>query len=122
MKNRIRIVLLPVALIGLILSTSCASSKIPTITTNSLSTSANGLSLSLSLDSTTYQPGQEISIKVDVKNTLSKTNKISASEKWPISGLGVGPCGTLNYPFGVAIFQGDYTVANVSSRDPTSDL
>jgi len=79
---------------------------------------ASGLSLSLSLDSTTYQPGQQVDIIVDEKNTLSQTNKINASEKWPVSGLGVGPCGTLNYPFGVAIFQGDYTVANVSSATP----
>jgi hypothetical protein len=80
--------------------------------------SANGLNLSLSLDSATYQPGQQVVIIVDENNTLSKTNKINASEKWPVSGLGVGPCGTLNYPFGVAIFQGDYMVANVSSATP----
>jgi hypothetical protein len=80
--------------------------------------SANGLSLSLSLDSTTYQPGQQVGIVIDEKNTLGITNKINASEKWPVSGLGVGPCGTLNYPFGVAIFQGDYSVANVSSATP----
>ena len=36
MKNRMKIFLLSLALVGLILSTSCASSKTPTITTNSL--------------------------------------------------------------------------------------
>jgi hypothetical protein len=82
------------------------------------SKSANGLSLSLSLDSATYQPGQQVSIVIDEQNTLGIANKINASEKWPVSGLSVGPCGTLNYPFGVAIFQGDYTAANVSSAIP----
>jgi hypothetical protein len=80
--------------------------------------SANGLSLSLSLDSTTYQPGQQVDIVIDEKNTLGITNKLNASEKWPVRGIRVGPCGTLNYPFGVAIFQGNYTVANVSSATP----
>ena len=82
------------------------------------SESADGLSLSLSLDSTTYQPGQAVSIAIDETNTLSKTNNVSAADKWPFHGLSVSPCGTLNYPFGVAIFQGNYTVGNVSSATP----
>ena len=73
------------------------------------SESVDGLSLSLSLDSTTYQPGQAVTIVIDETNTLSKTNNVSAADKWPFPGLSVGPCGTLNYPFGVAIFQGNYT-------------
>jgi hypothetical protein len=210
MKYRMRILLLTVALVGLIISISCASSKTLTITTNSLpegtedvayshtievqggsapyiwsvtggtlpiglqldptsgvisgtamiatnpafvtfmvtdnskkitskqilmavnlntvtattpfnngnsatSKSISGLSLSLSLDSKTYQSGQEVGIDIDEKNTLSRTNTITASAKWPVSGLGVGPCGALNYPFGIAIFQGNYTAANISS-------
>jgi hypothetical protein len=82
------------------------------------SESANGLSLSLSLDSTTYQPGQAVSIVIDETNTLSKTNNVSATDKWPLSGLSVSSCGTLNYPFGVAIFQGYYTSGDVSSNTP----
>ena len=210
MKYRMRILLLTVALVGLIISISCASSKTLTITTNSLpegtedvayshtievqggsapfiwsvtggtlpiglqldptsgvisgtamiatnpafvtfmvtdnskkitskqilmavnlntvtattpfnngnsatSKSISGLSLSLYLDSKTYQSGQEVGIDIDEKNTLSRTNTITASAKWPVSGLGVGPCGALNYPFGIAIFQGNYTAANISS-------
>ena len=82
------------------------------------SKSVNGLSLSLSLDSKTYQSGQQVGIDIDEKNTLSKTNTITSSAKWPISGLGVGPCGPLNYPFGIAIFKGSYASANVSSATP----
>ena len=82
------------------------------------SESVDGLSLSLSLDSTNYQPGQPVSIVIGETNTLSKTNNVSAADKWPFPGLGVGPCGTLNYPFGVAIFQGNYTVGNVPSATP----
>ena len=213
MKNTQGIVVLSLALVGLIFSTSCASSKTPTITTNSLpegtedvayshtlevqggsspyiwsvsggtlpiglqlnpttgvisgtpmiatnpafvtfmvtdnskkivfkqilmavnvntvtattpfnngnsasSKSVSGLELTLSLDSKTYQSGQQVGIDIDEKNTLSKTNTITTSVKWPVSGLGVGPCGVLNYPFGIAIFQGNYTAANVSSASP----
>ena len=82
------------------------------------SKSVSGLSLSLSLDSKTYQSGQQVGIYIDEKNTLSKTNTITTSAKWPVSGLGVGPCGVLNYPFGIAVFQGNYTAANVSTATP----
>ena len=98
-------------------STQTISTDIGDVNSSTLK-SANGLSLSLSLDSTTYQLGQQVGIVIDEKNTLSQTNKINASEKWPVRGLGVGPCGTLNYPFGVAIFQGNHTAANVSSATP----
>jgi hypothetical protein len=80
--------------------------------------SAHGLSLSLSLDSATYQSGQPVSIVVDEKNTLSKTNKVSASEKWPVAGLSMEPCGTLNYPFGLVVYKGNYTSADISSAIP----
>ena len=57
------------------------------------SKSTSGLSLSLSLDSTIYQPETKpISIVVDEINTLLKTNKVSASEKWPGAFI---KCGTL---------------------------
>jgi hypothetical protein len=213
MKNAVRIILLSLALVGIILATSCASSKTPNITTNSLpegtegvayshtlevnggsppyiwsvtggklpiglqlnptsgvisgtpmiasnpmfvtfqvtddlqkiafkqilmtvnqnivtattpfnngnsasSKSVNCLELFLSLDSKTYQSGQQVGIDIDEKNTLSKTNTIISSAKWPVIGLGVGPCGVLNYPFGIVIFQGNYTAANISSGTP----
>jgi hypothetical protein len=82
------------------------------------SKSVAGLELSLSLDSKTYQSGQQVGIDIDEKNTLSKNNTITSSAKWPISGLGVGPCGVLNYPFGIAVFQGNYSAANISSATP----
>ena len=82
------------------------------------SKSVAGLELSLSLDSKTYQSGQQVGIDIDEKNTLSKNNTITSSAKWPISGLGVGPCGVLNYPFCIAVFQGNYSAANISSATP----
>jgi Putative Ig domain len=82
------------------------------------SKSISGLELTLSLDSKIYQSGQQVGIDIDEKNTLSKTNTITASAKWSVRGLGVGPCGVLNYPFGIAIFQGNYTATSISSATP----
>jgi len=51
-------------------------------------------------------------------SSLSTANSVTTADKWPVNGLGVGPCGVLNYPFGVAIFQGSYTAADISSAAP----
>jgi hypothetical protein len=80
--------------------------------------SAHGLSLSLSLDSTIYHVGNGVSIVIDEKNMLPRTNRVTASEKWPIGGLSAGPCGTYNFPFGMAIFQGNYTAVDIVSSAP----
>jgi hypothetical protein len=209
MNYRMRIVLLTMALIGLILSSSCASSKTPAITTNSLpegtedvayshtlevqggsppyiwsvsggtlpiglqlnptsgvisgtpiiatnpafvtfmvtdnskkiafkqilmtvnptttttSTTTNsatvssitGLSLSLSLDGTTYQPNQEVSITVDEVNSLSGINNVPVSNNRPYSSLQAAPCDYIS-PYGIAVFQGNYTTSNFSTGTP----
>jgi len=121
------LVLLGIALIGL---TACgaATETAPTVTPNistlppnissTTSESVNGLILSLSLNSTTFKPGQEISVVIDEQNTLATENNVSASNSWPLKGLSLGPCGTVNYPIGVAIFQGYFTSSNVSSATP----
>ncbi len=95
-----------------------STSTPPPNTSSTTSKSVKGLMLSLSLNSTTFQPGQEVSVVIDEQNTLATENNVSASNSWPLRGLSLGPCGTLNYPFGVAIFQGNYTSSNVSSAMP----
>jgi hypothetical protein len=105
-----------VFVISLFVLTSCSSGTPLTKTTgvNSASSkSANGLNLSLSLDSSTYQSGQKVTIVIDEKNTLKTTNKVTAANKWPLTGLSVSPCGPVNYPFGVAILQGFYNSADI---------
>lgn len=97
--------------------TPSTSTPLPN-TSSTTSKSVNGLSLSLSLNSTTFQPGQEVSVVIDEQNTLATVNNVSTSNSWPLRGLSLGPCGTTNYPFGVAIFQGYYTSSNVSSATP----
>src|SRR5437870_5164180 len=80
--------------------------------------SVDGLALSLLLNSTRIRPGQGISITVQETNTLSTVNNVSASTDWPSRGLSVGPCGPLNFPVGVAIFQGYYASSGVIAGRP----
>ena len=82
------------------------------------SQSTNGLSLSITLDSAVYRAGQEIRITVDEKNTLSIANNIPTVDKWPLEALSVNPCGTSGFPFGIAIFLGKYSSAEVSKAMP----
>jgi len=86
----------------------------PTLTgVNSASSqSANGLSLSLSLDAATYQLIRTFR-SLSMKRILyQKTNRVSASDKRPLSGLSLGPCNQ-GSPFGVAVFSGYYSSADV---------
>ena len=77
-----------------------------------------GLSLTLSLNSTTYHPGEQIPITIDEKNTLPVENNIHAANRWPVQGLNLGPCGRLNYPFGISILQGYYDEKSVVAITP----
>jgi hypothetical protein len=70
------------------------------------------------VNSTSFEPGQGIAVTVDERNTLAEVNNIPAADDWPLQGLSLGPCGTLNYPNGVAIFEGYYTSANISTAIP----
>ena len=87
--------------------------------TSASSKSANGLALTLSLDAATYRPGQTVSIVVDEKNTLSKTNNVPVSDKWWLKVLRMGPCSDSKIPpFGIAVAQGYYTASNISKINP----
>ena len=94
----------------------------PTTTTSatansSTASSINGLSLSLSLDGTTYQPGQEIAITVDEKNVLSTINDVTATTNLPsefMSGYPNDP----SFPLGLAVLRGNYIGSNYSTVTP----
>jgi hypothetical protein len=103
---------------GLIHSSSQTITVSPPGGNSAASNSVSGLSLSLSLDSATYQPGQSATITVDEVNTLKKTNNVSTAGNWAFPGFSVGPCGTRIYPFGIAIFQGYHTAGDLSSLTP----
>jgi hypothetical protein len=76
---------------------------------------ASGLELSLQLNTTDVRAGQGVAATVDEANTETAPINFSATADWPMQGLAVGPCGSLNYPVGVVVLRGNYDVANVSS-------
>jgi hypothetical protein len=77
-----------------------------------------GLSLTLSLNSTTYHPGDQISVTIDEKNTLAIKNNIHGADAWPVQGLTLSPCGTLYYSFGISILQGYYDAKSAVAIAP----
>ena len=59
-----------------------------------------------------------VSIAVDEYNTLATANNVSKAAEWGLQGLSLGSCDTQIYPFGVALYSGTYTAANVSQATP----
>jgi hypothetical protein len=59
---------------------------------------------------------------VDVKNILSVENDVPVSDNWSYANLEIGPCdngpGGFGYPYGIAIFQGNYTSLELSNATP----
>jgi len=80
--------------------------------------SVHGLDLTLALNSTQIQKGQSIDVTISEQNTLNATNTVNASSLWPVTCLGIGPCGAMNDPVGFAIYAGYYTASNISSAQP----
>jgi hypothetical protein len=112
------LILLFVALAALIsaavlLSASCNPSSTATYTPVTLDQysstviSRYGLSITLSLNSTTYHPGEQISVTINEKNIFPIRNKIHGADKWPVEGLTLSPCRTV-YPFGISVLHGYY--------------
>ncbi len=48
-------------------------------------------------------------------NSRAEMNNVTHSDTWPVQELGIGPCGPINYPTGVAIFNGYYTSSNITA-------
>lgn len=79
---------------------------------------ANGLLLGLSLNQTTIEPGQTVSITVYERNALKVVNNASSSDRWPVNGLSVGPCGPLNLPVGIVVYRGNVSVLSAPGVQP----
>jgi hypothetical protein len=124
MKHSIKIIVIALLLVGILaIATGCGNSVTQTPPNTSdfnninsaSSESINGLSLSLSLDAKTYPPGNKVRIVVDERNTLSTENNVSAADKWSYDHLTLGACGTNGAVYGIAVFQGYYTSADISN-------
>jgi hypothetical protein len=85
---------------------------------SSTAVSRSGLSLTVSLNSTDYHPGEQIVVNIQEKNILPVENRVRPADRWPVAGLAMGPCGTLHLPFGISVLQGCYDSGNVSKATP----
>jgi len=93
-------------------------SAAPAVPASTYSNSASGLRLVLSINSTTLATGQRLMVDVSEVNTLATPNDIASAQEWGIPGLRISACYASTYPFGIAVFQGRYSSANVSEAKP----
>lgn len=101
---------------------STSSSTTSGATSTSTSTpSYNGLELRLALNSSLIQPGERLGVTVSEFNTMSVENNVTKASLWAVPGLSLGACAGEEYsvyPFGIAVYQGNYTAANLSQATP----
>jgi len=86
--------------------------------TVSYSNPAVGLRLDLSVNSTSFNPGDDIAITINEHNLRLLPNEVRAASDWKLQGLSLGPCGTVNRPIGFAVFHGNYTKDDISAGHP----
>jgi hypothetical protein len=83
---------------------------------NSASTeSIDGLNLILSLESTTYKSGQDVYVTIDEHNILTTDINVPVANRTAYEPLSLGDvCGSDYSFFGIAVFRGVCTSANIS--------
>jgi hypothetical protein len=84
-------------------------------TSTSAQSPVSGLELSLTLNTTNVSAGHGLIATVDATNAKDAPANVSAAADWPVQGLAVSTCGSLNYPVGLAVLKGNYDLSNVTS-------
>jgi len=81
---------------------------------------SQGLRLEFADNATVLKPAEVIAVAVsEVNNGSSSTIELSNADAWAVRGLSLGGCPPAKpLPFGIAIFRGYFTQANVSSASP----
>jgi len=88
---------------------------------NATANDSNGIQIQLALR---FYPGDGangstmVSIIAADHNTLPTMNNVTAATTWGLDGLSLGACGRGASPYGVALYSGAYTAANVSLAQP----
>ncbi len=102
-------------------TTTSSTSTTSTTTSSSIASSISSpsdLNLELSIGASVLGQPNAVQLNVTEYNAAASYNNVSASSGWPASGLSLGPCGTLELPFGIAVYQGHYTSQNITSATP----
>jgi hypothetical protein len=95
-----------------------SSQSAPPSTTQAHQVSSNGLWLELSISGSVFVSGQPLVISVDSYNPTSASLNVTAGKSWAVQGLRADSCYSSVYPFGVAVYQGTFTAANVTEGKP----
>jgi hypothetical protein len=90
------VMLVVVVVVGFTIPTATGTyTQVTTDRYSSTAVSRYGLSLTISLNSTTLHPGEQISVEIQEKNILPARNGLRAAHRWPVGGLTLSPCGLL---------------------------
>jgi len=79
----------------------------------------NELRFDASLNQTTVLQGQDVTGMVIEQNKLLVSNDVPTTGNWRAPELVLGPCfNPWSSPFGIAVYQGRFTVENISTGRP----
>jgi hypothetical protein len=87
----------------------------PLLNTNTIVNGTSDLSLRMAINDTTLTTDQNFTVTISNYNSGATPENVSVAAHWPIANLTLYACGTLNFPFGVAIMKGNYGPGNLSS-------
>jgi hypothetical protein len=106
----------PVVFAAIIASASVLSLMIGFAPYLFVSHDPKALDLSASLSNSTVLLNQTIKVAVSETNDLRLPTELPLSADWAVQNLTLAPCASTDqYPFGVAILEGRYTLTNLSS-------
>jgi hypothetical protein len=93
-------------------------------TTSSVSTmnSPGDLRLGLVVSSPVQHPDIAL-VNVSEYNTAPSNDNVTKEDLWPAQGLSAGTCdgeGSSQYPYGIAVYQGTYSLANLTAASRLS--
>ena len=74
--------------------------------------SAEGLVLGATLNASVIPQGKAISLQIWERNSLNVQNNVTAASNWLYGNLVLGPCGTMNFPFGFEVLSGYYSAGS----------
>lgn len=112
--------ILIVSLLIVLVGISALSRNSITIVPASGSTrNPNGLQFNFSINTTSLATGRWLGPIINVFNTLNKTNKVAVASNWALPALlNDQLCPGSPWPTSVVVYQGRYTLANLSTANP----
>lgn len=106
----------PIVFVVILLTASAASFLIAFSPLILVSHDPDAVSVSASLNSTDVGQNQTLKVTIAERNSLRISDELPLSGDWSVQNLSLGACvWPAQYPFGIAVFHGKYTVGNVSS-------